>query len=677
MLYFLSVFILLLSIFGAITNNTIVLLFLPCYIIVFVGYLFFANKYKTYSFVLYCVSLAVILQTTLLSKYITGSDIIIEHFLHNTIISQAYWNPSVPDLYNSSLALTIFSPISSILLGLDGIWIFKIFMPAIFSLVPVVLYHMYKDIVGKSIAFLSAIFFIITPVFFLEMPTVIRQQIATLLLVLFLYSFLSRKFSSRECIILSAIFAIFTSVAYYTFGIISLVVLVSFILFFNLFRLIFRRNRVYNGVNIYSGIIIIVILSIIICPFFAIASDGALWKSVYSAIWGQISQIVGNDLFVYGNDRVYTGNTTAENEYSIYPTVHEPSRPEVVGNEPIKTAPSIFDKLFGAKFRSPLVRTALGFDFFDVTIYGKIFRVLQYLIQLSIIIGAIILVFVRKKVYSLYVFLVSIFVVMAVAYIILPVMSANIGATRFYHIEMIILSPVVIVGLHSIFWKIFYKYFSYATLTILFLYFVFTSGIVFELARFNNTDTLDIPYSIAISNSRMDIGGVFSDKDKEAAIFVRDTLSKGGVVFTDFYSTMIIADTMNWDHISDIHTRMLLIPWQTENMADGGFIYLRERSVNNRELSYYVDAGLRRITTFDEVDFDKALEGRELIFDNGARVYSPKYSNWRDLDLSFLNRLPIKIYNGWQCPICSRTYDIDNTGVYWYECSCGYFWRRQ
>lgn len=75
---------------------------------------------------------------------------------------------------------------------------------------------------------------------------------------------------------------------------------------------------------------------------------------------------------------------------------------------------------------------------------------------------------------------------------------------------------------------------KYSFLIFLSLYFLFTSGLVFELTKSEAIDNLDIPFSFGYSGERTGIVGIFSDDDIEVAEWL---VSKSNM------SLMIVTDT--------------------------------------------------------------------------------------------------------------------------------------
>lgn len=101
-------------------------------------------------------------------------------------------------------------------------------------------------------------------------------------------------------------------------------------------------------------------------------------------------------------------------------------------------------------------------------------------------------------------------------------------------------------------------------------YYAFTSGAVFELTRSEVTEQLDVPYSIALSNERTRIVGVYgNDNDTDCARWLVEETDLSIPIHTDYCGISLIMD------LSDIHRGiyggpeskhyLFLTSWSTEH----------------------------------------------------------------------------------------------------------------
>lgn len=142
-----------------------------------------------YPLIIISIALALLLSTTLVSMYMYGTDINIEFSGFTPTQNMSFWNRQDYTHYDdyasiSMVSVTVLPTIFSNLLNLDGAWIFKIVFPIIFSLVPLALYQLYQIHWGKKVAFLSVIFFMANNSFFQVIVTNAKQMVAEFFYVL-------------------------------------------------------------------------------------------------------------------------------------------------------------------------------------------------------------------------------------------------------------------------------------------------------------------------------------------------------------------------------------------------------------------------------------------------------------------------------------------------------------
>jgi len=148
---------------------------------------------RLHQWLISAVALDLLLITTLSSPNIIGWDIHEEYFLFSQTLMNGFWNPATNVFYNSALSVTILPAIISELTGLDGDLIFKLVYPAIYSLAPVVLYTLYKNIVPPRTAFVSVLFLLFYPPSYEELSALGRQEVGELILVLLILMLLNSR----------------------------------------------------------------------------------------------------------------------------------------------------------------------------------------------------------------------------------------------------------------------------------------------------------------------------------------------------------------------------------------------------------------------------------------------------------------------------------------------------
>ncbi|MFF5964053.1 DUF2206 domain-containing protein [Streptomyces collinus] len=132
---------------------------------------------------LYCASAAMLLLTSLRGQYITGHDIQKEFLYFRLALGGEYWDiGTYTDPYNACLSITLL-PVSVFqLTALSDTAIFKVVLPLLFALTPVLVHRTVRNVAPRVVALISAVYFVVFPTFLTDMPYLGRQEIAFLLL---------------------------------------------------------------------------------------------------------------------------------------------------------------------------------------------------------------------------------------------------------------------------------------------------------------------------------------------------------------------------------------------------------------------------------------------------------------------------------------------------------------
>ncbi len=131
----------------------------------------------------YLVAASLLLLTSLRGSYITGHDVQAEFRFFKLAASAGHWDISGHEnAYNSCLSVTLLPVSLSRLTEIPDIYVFKVVMPLLFALTPVLVYCACRNFAPKLVALLSAIYFMAFPTFFSDMPFMARQEVAFLFL---------------------------------------------------------------------------------------------------------------------------------------------------------------------------------------------------------------------------------------------------------------------------------------------------------------------------------------------------------------------------------------------------------------------------------------------------------------------------------------------------------------
>lgn len=224
-------------------DNILVITLLISVILYVVFLLWFKpGSSNIYPLALFVISLSILICFNARSNHLFGNDIHLEYYEFRLTDRSGNWIPD--SLYSSCLSITILPTILSSVSGLDGEFIFKFVYLFVLSLVPVVLYQIYRKWIGDAVSFSMALFFIASTIYFLQMPSLTRQIVATLLFVLAIGLLMKSeplKSKADKALFVVLSFGIIT--AHYSTGMIFIGVLFLFICYSYLSRLIGNSRK--------------------------------------------------------------------------------------------------------------------------------------------------------------------------------------------------------------------------------------------------------------------------------------------------------------------------------------------------------------------------------------------------------------------------------------------------
>ncbi len=437
-------------------HNNNILLFILIVLIALIPVLVFFKKIpcELYPLAVVVIAVSLLFHYSLISMYIMGSDIFTEYYVYKQVIFNAYWNPQMFGNVAAMLSIGILPAIYSNFLQIDGAWVFKIVYPIIFSLVPLGLYCVYRlQLKNDDIAFYSVFFFMSLYVFFTEMLSLARQQIAEFFFVLLMYLMIQDTLDKNIRNILLLVFGASMITSHYGLSYIYLV----FIIIIFLFSMDMIRTLKIGGLKV---------------------SEFNLEKRTMKFF---VEFFIVFLLLWYMN---------------------------ISGSSPFNTIVKIGDNLYASIFTDFLntgtqdrnLQMALGIADPLISSFGRqIHRNLQIITQLFIIIGFFKLIIYREyaKLKSEYFYLIiASFVFLFIS--LLPNLADKFNMSRIYHITLFALSPLLIIG--GIFLiersikiiKIKYKLnqdivFLILILGIMIPYLLFNTGFVYEITKDKST----------------------------------------------------------------------------------------------------------------------------------------------------------------------------------------------
>jgi len=517
---------------------------------------------KLYPLAIFMIAISLLYHSSIMSDNLIhfGSDTPGEVFAFKVAEKNAHWSPinpypgdlSVGRTY-AMLSVTILPIVYSSLLNLNVIWIFKLLNPILFALVPMGLYILWSKFISAKYAFVSAFFFMAYNVFYTEMLGLNKQMIGELFFVLLLLVIFNKKMRPLNKTSCFLIFGFALIVSHYALAEIFLF-LISFIL---ISLIIMKKPRRK------------ITLAMVLC-FFAIMF---LWY-------------------------LYTSNSAVFDAFLQFG--------ELVSSQ--------LGEFFNPAAREQTVLRGLGLEV-PPTIWNMMSRIFAYITQLLIVVGLVGVI--TKRVgyhFEIEYLLLSLFSAMLLAALILvPGLANTMNMTRFYHILLLFLAPLCLLGVKTIM-NIFSTrkkeiMVSLLLLAVLVPYFLFQTGFVYEV-------TGNDSWSVPLSKYRMPTYRLYGQLGYTTAYSISGAEWLSENVAVEY--RQIYADA--WGRVTELraygsvyvgHVEKLS---NTTRIAANGIVYLSSLNIIEETV-----VGSRYVWNPSELDFLSDLN--TIYSDGGCEVY--------------------------------------------------------
>jgi uncharacterized membrane protein len=612
------------------------------------------NKFippRVYPFMIFMMGMALIYQTTLISSNLVGSDIHLEYYLGNLVAKNGYWDATIGPAINSCLSIVLLAPVYSLLLNID---------PLLFALMPLALFRVFSLQIKPKYAFLAVVFFITMPMFMMDIAQLGRQQLSELFFVLVILLMVDRKLMLIQRTALVLIFGFGVVVSHYGMGTgyIGYLILGALVLIFiksrpgrTLWQWIVGKSHSLpadltsaGAFNKKALAIIVGVSLVFMLGYYSVVASGAALSG--SRVAANIVQSTTEQIAQGITTPPPSGTPPAEMPSSEMPPSEMPPSETLPPEKPTKVELPGFVQDIIARFpmlnplrKEPLVQTALGLDFPLASPGGKVWRIFQYLVELCLVIGFFRLIFRPRRLGKLkaeYISLtmVSFFILLGV--FILPTMGYGMGGVRIFGIALLLMAPLFLFGGELIIYgivrlaRIIRRGFASSRLSlenpvllqslvlaVLIPYFIFNSGVVFELSRSQTIYFIDMPYSIALSSYQVDVTTTFTKQDTAAADWLATRVAKDYAIFVDYHSDKLF----NWQRGFRYqgYRFQAFKPPRSEGISPPAYIYLRTWNTQKEALTYSTDYGARQSISFDDLPwFRKVLEKSNKIYDNNS-----------------------------------------------------------
>ena len=503
-------------------NNVLLMLLIAiiALIVVLVAFDKFIPK-KLYPLAIFTIALALLFHSSLISMYLIGWDTHCEYYFSNLVKIDSCWNPIISSNVNAMLSITMLAPIISNMCGMSLTWVFKIIYPLLFSLMPLGLYHVFQKQTNEKIAFLSCFFFMSVFTFYTLIPALARQGIAELFLVLLIMLMIDKDMNKIKNAFLFIVFGISLVISHYGVSYIYMFCLIAawLILFLTDNSAVQKsRDKFYSEFSSYKrGKLVGNPISRKIADRRTISSTFVLLFIVFTLTWYMyVSSSSAFGTIVYRGDHI---------------------------------ANSIF-----TEFLNP--EAAQGLDILMAETKSPVHTVHKYLhivTQFFIAVGILTLLAKRKEIkfkneYSAFSVINFVLCLVTIA---VPYFAAAMQTARLYHVTLIFLSPLCVIGGIAVFkmlakavrasWTDQHVRSSLKVLSVFFaIFLLFNTGFVDEII--DPARTPSVPLAIA-NYGQKDItmrGALAHEVTQEQDVFSAKWLSEHRNInirlYTDYFS---------------------------------------------------------------------------------------------------------------------------------------------
>lgn len=383
-----------------------------------------AIKEKWYPLCVWIMSAGLVYATTLLGIYVVGSDIQGEIYTSRQTLENGI---DFVNTYSISVISIVFAPFLSQLLNLDIIWVYKAILPMFLTAAPVFLYLAFKTQFGGLKAFYATLFFIVMPTFSMEIPTIGKSMVAEFFYALMIFAMVSdwKWYTKGLAMTLCAICAI---VSHYTVGVI---IIANLLVIFGV-RVVTNWSRwklfAFKRMELW------------LMPLIIIVCIGGFYFVYSQMADGWITHLVSNITSGYANKITDVGDVIVKRIFENKPIsiIQLGRAPAILTLDP--------NYLY---FQGHLTQIGMGLDFFKQPVIGKVFRLIQYFTQFMVVLGLGYMLFraQRYKFTAEYIAGMGCSFVLLIVCMFMPGFSSLINMSRFYHLSLFFLAPMLIVGL--------------------------------------------------------------------------------------------------------------------------------------------------------------------------------------------------------------------------------------
>lgn len=248
----------------------LMLFLIPIYVLAVV-YLRRKISNLTYPLALFNITIAILLMHGLTSNYINGRDVHYEYYAFCVVAENLYWSISnFNHAYTACLSTSILPTIYWSLLGVDKLYIYKLYYQLIWATVPLSCYVLYNYYVGSLRAFLSSFLIISQTGFIYTLQSAMRTELAFYYFILVMVTFFNKNINDMNKKILFVIFSFSMILSHYS---------TSYIFFFFM-TIYFVINLAYKRLNLNFSTTLVILIFVEIVFWYGQLTDSTFSNGV-------------------------------------------------------------------------------------------------------------------------------------------------------------------------------------------------------------------------------------------------------------------------------------------------------------------------------------------------------------------------------------------------------------
>jgi len=539
-----------------------------------------------YPLAVFMIAISLLLHRSLITMHLAGWDIQSEYYFFSLTDTNSYWDSTSPvHAFNAMLSITVLPTIYSSVMNIEGVWLFKIMYPLLYSFVPLVLFQIFRDQVEDRIAFLSVFLIMATQMFFFEMPEIVRFALAQLFFALLIQVLLDKKLSALNRNVLLIMFGFSLAVSHYSLTYMCLIYLFLTWILLMVFRAVLplRRTRDQD-----SGL----------KPVYPLIESLVSGKTLLTGSLVAVFFVIAFAWYMY----VASGETF----YNVYITGHH-----------------IYHSLSAGLFSSDtsdlgvlrgLGLASLQVESLERDVYGVFSHAIRLLIALGVI--GMVIKYRETRLNPIFATLALVNAVMLATVVLVPFLGLGTGSMRWYFLSLFVLAPFLVFGWQTVL-NLIARLFRIGSgisrdlslklvLIILLPYFLFNVGFIYEL-------TGDVPNSISLSSS-LEFAR-YDQQEVSAAKWLTGNVDESDRIQAETYavpvlygyrepfSVFVFEEEEDTGHIAEL--------------PNDTYIYLRGRNVEDEKifLHYKIRLGDRKLVDLQEAGLPEEMTE---IYDNGG-----------------------------------------------------------